>query len=174
METKHPEHGGPGDGYERRDANIPALLKLGLGLAVLIAVTMVSMTWAFSIFDKYEPLGPPAASFVNSRQLPTGPLLQAAPHVELKDYCAAQQNNVGTYAWVDKQQGTVRIPVDRAMDLILQQGLPARAVNSASSDGTPAAELPGVAIGTQNAQAASYLQGPCGYLADPAVNAPKD
>jgi hypothetical protein len=31
-----------------------------------------------------------------------------------------------TYAWVDRNAGTVRIPVDRAKDLALERGLPAR------------------------------------------------
>ena len=119
-----PPHAVQSEGYERRDANIPALLKFALGLALLIAVTLVAMKWTFSIFDKLMPLGAPAAPFEQSRQLPPSPMIQAAPHMELKDYCAAQQKNVEGYAWVDQQQGTVRIPVDLAMNLILEKGLP--------------------------------------------------
>ena len=178
MATKNhrhePPHAVQSEGYERRDANIPALLKFALGLALLIAVTLVAMKWTFSIFDKLMPLGAPAAPFEQARQLPPSPMIQAAPHMELKDYCAAQQKNVEGYAWVDQQQGTVRIPVDRAMDLILEKGLPARAASAGSSNGAPANDLPGVAIGAQNTQAASYLSGPCGYLAAPDVVAPKD
>lgn len=174
METKQPEQVGRGDGYEHRDASIPSLLKLGLGLAILIAVTLVAMKWTFRIIDRYEPLGPAAVPFASSSQPTPGPLLQAAPHMDLKEYCVAQQSNVSTYAWVDKQQGTVRIPVDRAMDLILQQGLPVRASGGAPSGAAPAMDMPGSTVGGQNTQAASYLQGPCGYLADQDVAVPKD
>ena len=169
-----PSHPVQSEGYERRDANIPALLKFALGLAVLIAVTLVAMNWTFKIFDTLLPLGPPAAPFEQARQLPPSPRLQAVPHMELKDYCEAQQKNVDSYAWVDQQQGTVRIPIDRAMDMILQQGLPARTASSGGSNGTPGNDLPGVAIGAQNTQAATYTEGPCGYLAPPDVVAPKD
>ena len=169
-----PSHAVQSEGYEHRDANIPALLKFALGLALLIAVTLVAMKWTFNIFDKLMPLGEPAAPFEQSRQLPPSPMIQAAPHMELKDYCAAQQNNVEVYAWVDQQQGTVRIPVDLAMNLILEKGLPSRTASAGSSSGAPANDLPGVAIGAQNTQAASYLSGPCGYLAAPDVVAPKD
>lgn len=168
MEIKRPGPEPDNEGYERRDVDIPALLKLALGLAVLIAVTLVLVKISFGIFDKLEPLGPPASPFSDVRQLPPAPRLQPAPHMELKDYCAAQQNNVNSYAWVDQKQGTVRIPIDRAIDLIMQQGLPARA-----SSGAPA-DLPGITVGAQNTQAASYEDGPCGYLADPAVTPPKD
>ncbi len=169
METKRPGPEPENEGYERRDVDIPALLKLALGLALLIAVTLVVIKWTFAEFDKLEPLGPPASPFSDVRQLPPAPRLQPAPHMELKDYCVAQKNNVDSYAWVDQKQGTVRIPVDRAMDLILQKGLPARA-----SNGAPATDLPGIAVGAQNTQSASYLEGPCGYLADPGVVPPKD
>jgi hypothetical protein len=189
MATKHHGHepspqAVQSEGYERRDANIPALLKFAFGLGLLLAVTLVAMKWTFSIFDKLMPLGAPAAPFEQARQLPPSPMIQATPHMELKDYCAAQQKNVEGYSWVDQQQGIVRIPVDRAMDMILQQGLPARpasqgSANGASasatySNGAPASDLPGVSVGAQNTQAASYLSGPCGYLAQPDVSAPKD
>jgi len=189
MATNRPQREGLGDGYEHRDANIPALLKLGLGLAVLIAVTLVAMKWTFDIFDKVQPLGPPAAPFISAeaRQLPPGPRVQAAPHLDLKDYCSAQQSNVQTYAWIDQKQGTVRIPVDRAMDMILQQGLPTRAssgaattdangtvANGGSSSGANAATLPGTMVGAQNTQAASYLNGPCGYLTEGDVTPPSE
>lgn len=177
METKHPVPGagghgagnGQNDGYEKRDANIPALLKLALGLAILIAVTLVAMKWTFSIIDRLTPLGPPSAPFKEAPEFPPSPRLQAAPHMELQDYCTAQVNRVDSYAWIDQQQGIVRIPIDRAIDLILQKGLPVRA-----STGAPASDLPGVTVGAQNTQAASYLEGPCGHLADSGEIPPKD
>jgi len=32
-----------------------------------------------------------------------------------------------TYGWVDEKAGTVHIPIERAMDLLVQRGLPVRA-----------------------------------------------
>jgi hypothetical protein len=31
-----------------------------------------------------------------------------------------------SYGWVDENAGTVRIPIERAMDLLVQRGLPVR------------------------------------------------
>jgi len=39
---------------------------------------------------------------------------------------AAQERELTTYGWVDKEKQTVRIPIDRAMELLAQRGLPAR------------------------------------------------
>jgi hypothetical protein len=44
----------------------------------------------------------------------------------------AQEEKLNTYDYIDKQAGTVRIPIERAMELIAQRGLPVR-------DGAPSA-----------------------------------
>jgi hypothetical protein len=43
-----------------------------------------------------------------------------------------EENTLYSYGWVDEKAGTVRIPIDRAMDLLVQRGLPVRAENVAS------------------------------------------
>ena len=42
---------------------------------------------------------------------------------------AAEQQVLTTYGWVDRNAGVVRIPIDEAMKLAIQRGLPARAVS---------------------------------------------
>jgi hypothetical protein len=44
---------------------------------------------------------------------------------------------LATYDWVDQKAGTVRIPIDRAMELIAQRGLPMR--TQAVAEGAAAA-----------------------------------
>lgn len=161
MATEHHSSDGPsgnGAGYERRDANLRSLLQFGFWLAVLLVVTLVGMKFTFDYFAKTEPLGPASSPLVEpgARVLPPSPRLQSRPHLELKDYCEAQQKQVNAYAWVDQQSGVVRIPVDRAMDLTLAHGLPARA----------AAEIPaGSAAGIASVAEVPDASGPCGYLA---------
>lgn len=172
MATKHPHTpdapGGPGPGYERRDANVRALLQFAFWLAVLIAVTLVGMTWTFNYFKRTEPLGPPASPLVkpDARVLPPSPRLQVQPHLELKDYCEGQQAKVNTYGWVDQQSGVVRIPVDRAMDLVLTRGLPARSPAEAPAASSAVAAVPSVPGGAD-------VQGPCAYLAPPSGGEPE-
>jgi hypothetical protein len=43
------------------------------------------------------------------------------------------------YGWVDRNAGTVRIPIDRAKDLLMERGLPVRGASPAAPEGgTPA------------------------------------
>src|SRR5271170_2149217 len=95
METKHthPEPD-PGAGYERRDANIGDLLQFGFWLAVVLVVTLFAMRWTYHYFARTEPVGPPASPFTDVREIPSGPLLQVTPHVDLQTYCEGQQQQV--------------------------------------------------------------------------------
>jgi hypothetical protein len=169
METKHNHNEEAPDasaGYEKRDASISVLLQFGFWLAVVIVITLFGMAWAFNYFSRIAPLGKPAAPSAvvspNVRELPPSPMVQATPHEDLVDFCQQQEQNVNTYGWVDRQAGIVRIPISRAMGLILAKGLPAR----------PASEAPtGAAApdpGTPTVAGGDEIQGPCAYLANPA------
>jgi hypothetical protein len=161
MATKHSEKSNvPVDasaGWEKRDVNIKGLFQFAFWMAVVLIVTMVGMRLTFSSYKKAMPLGPTMSPMVkeDARMIPSGPLLQVHPHQELETYCSAQQQNVSTYAWVDRPSGVVRIPVDRAMELILAKGLPAR----------PASE--GTVVTTPTVAGETDVEGQCGYLSEP-------
>lgn len=154
---------GHGDGYERSDADVRSLLKFGLTLLVILVAVVISMKWMFSHFAKSQELGPPASPFEDARVLPPQPRLQVQPRVDLQAYCEDQMQQLYTYGWVDPHNEVVRIPVDRAMDLLVQRGLPARGAGSETSSTTEAAE----AASTVGVPQASDLRGLCGYLVKP-------
>jgi len=119
-------------GYERRDADVRKLVQFGFWLAVILVVVLLAMHWVFSYYAKSQQLGPPASPFENARVLPPAPRLQANPRQDLLGYREQQQRELETYGWVDQPNGVVRIPIDRAMDLLLQRGLPTRAAPAAA------------------------------------------
>jgi hypothetical protein len=147
----------PGTGYEQRDANIPDLLKFGFWMAVVIVVTLFAMKWTFNYMERTQVVEAPASPFVKPRELPPSPRLQVNGHQELKDYCEAQERELNTYGWVDQRLRVVHIPIDKAMDLVLKNGLPVRA-NPPTGAAAVAVPPPMVAGGDD-------LQGPCAYVA---------
>lgn len=164
METKHPagahsEHEA-GAGYERRDANIRGLLEFGFWLAMVLVVTLLAMKLTYHFYARIEPVGPPASPFVNVREIPPGPLLQVAPHIDLQTYCEGMEQQVNTYGWIDQPGGVVRLPVDRAMDLLLERGLPIR----------PASEAPpatsSVVMAAPLVPSVEDAQGQCSFVED--------
>lgn len=124
--------------HEIRDANIPALTAFGVGIVLTIAATMLFCFVIFRIYQNTMPMGQPATPYASSRQLPPEPRLQTSPRMDLEDYLDTQRNELGGYGWVDRQNGVVRIPVERAMELLLKQGFAVRTATGSSQ----AARLP--------------------------------
>jgi len=134
------EHGHKNSGvtYEKRDVNTRTILLFVAVLFVLLAVTFVSMRGLFGYFSETQNLGPGASPFDNSRALPPTPRLQAEPAADLEQVRQAQEEILNSYGWVDKANGTVRVPIDRAMDMLMERKLPAR---QNASPGANATEL---------------------------------
>lgn len=59
-------------------------------------------------------------------QLPPMPRLQPNPGAELVEFRAQQLEATTTYGWIDRDAGVVRIPVERAIEILAQRGLPHR------------------------------------------------
>lgn len=148
------------EGYERRDASIRGLLLFGLFLAAVLVFVFFSMKWTFDWLSAESPRGEPAAPFAQGRPLPPGPRLQASPHMDLRSYCTGQVQELNSYGWLDKNNGVVHIPIERAMDIVMQQGFPAR----------PESEIPSydkqavAPVGDVNALPATGIGGQCAFV----------
>jgi hypothetical protein len=162
METKHgpgqpPPAGGSQQAYEHSDANARGLLQSGAYLIAVLVVVFFAMWWLFDFYGKVQSLGKPASPFEDARVLPPAPRLQVQPRAELHAYCVEQDKLLNSYGWADEHNGVVRIPVDRAMELTLQQGLPARSPGDIpAGSSNPPRFTPDVADQDQT--------GPCGFV----------
>lgn len=54
------------------------------------------------------------------------PRLQVSPAADLQEFEARQHAVLNQYGWIDRSNGVVRLPLDRAVDLVLERGLPTR------------------------------------------------
>jgi cytoskeletal protein RodZ len=113
--------------HETTDASISALVKFGVGLFFLIVVVLAGANWMFNYFRNTQQLGPPASPFEESRTMPPQPRLQVRPAQDLKQLRTTEDERLNSYGWVDQKTGVARIPIDRAMDLLIEKGLPVRA-----------------------------------------------
>jgi hypothetical protein len=116
--------------HEGSDVNVRAILGFGAGLFVA-AVAIHLMVWLlFFYFSGREEMRavadyPLAAG--QAARVPPEPRLQINPREDLRALRAREEEILNGYGWVDKTAGVVRIPIDEAMKLTLQRGLPARA-----------------------------------------------
>jgi hypothetical protein len=136
-----------GAGYETRDANTSGVL---LFLALLAATVALVMLFSWRLFREYSVSinnSPPDSPFTGVREVPSAPRLQVTPREDLERILAEQQTKLETYGWEDRQAGTVRIPIERAMDLLVQKGLPVAspAAPDESRDNSSGNAGPGVA-----------------------------
>ena len=140
-------HGAPtpsGRGYETRDVNVGFLAIVVVGLFLLTLLGMGVSWWfetaeskAFQATD--QPPSPLAATLPKQ---PPEPRLQVTPATDLKKVRAEEDAALHSYAWIDAQSGLVRIPIDRAIELLAERGLPARP-QPAESGSTGARSAPG-------------------------------
>jgi hypothetical protein len=115
--------------HEESDVNIRAILGFGASLIVVAAVIHLLIYGLFTYFDSREGVKVPAEYPLAASQghhEPPEPRLQTDPRQDLADMRAKEDEVLGSYGWVDKNAGVVRIPIDTAMRLTLQRGLPSR------------------------------------------------
>jgi hypothetical protein len=127
---KGSEH--PRRGYEDSDVSTGRLFAFAAGVAGLVILGVLGSALVFRFFVRQQSLGPPASPFEDVRQLPPEPRLQTTAPQDLKRYRAEQDKILGSYGWVDPQAGIVRIPIQRAMEMLLEKGYPVRGSSPAA------------------------------------------
>lgn len=130
------EHGNPhedvnpGVSHERRDINVFQVTAFGIGLLLSCIVVVFAMWAMFDFFYARENAknasNPSALMMSEQQKLPPEPRLQAEPRVELKDLRADEEAILTSYGWIDPNKGIVRIPIDQAIDIVAQKGLPSK------------------------------------------------
>ncbi|MCL5742512.1 MAG: hypothetical protein M1541_01100 [Acidobacteria bacterium] len=116
----------PAAGHERRDVAVGRLLSFGAGLCFMVLLALVAMRILFGYYSWEQPSGPPPSPLARGLDVPPEPRLQFAEQADLRDERRTEDAILNSYGWVDRKAGVVRIPIDRAMDLLAERGLPAR------------------------------------------------
>lgn len=121
--------GGSGEGHETRDVDIRRVSILAGVLVLVIAAAMGLMVLMFDRLAAREAghQAPPSTLVEPpALRLPPEPRLQEDPVADLARMMAEEQAALDGYGWVDRERGVARIPVRRAMDILVQRGLPVR------------------------------------------------
>jgi hypothetical protein len=117
-----------GDKHDDREIDARSIIKMTTGLAVIIAASL-AVAWVISdslTREDKEAHPPPPAIAAAASTRPSDPRLQPEPKIDLETLRAEEQTKLHTYHWVDKNSGVVGIPIDRAIELVAERGLPSR------------------------------------------------
>ncbi|HLJ15094.1 MAG TPA: hypothetical protein VKV15_11395 [Bryobacteraceae bacterium] len=127
------KHGSNGVGHETGEASVRDIVLSGMVLAAGTVAVCFLMLFTFRLFSSYANPAPAAPPIQQQAIVPAsvpGPHLQVDPSQELRALHNEEHEVLTTYGWVDKEKNIVRIPIDRAMDKLLAQGLPVRKQNA--------------------------------------------
>lgn len=123
-------------GHEISDINPRRVALVALTLAAIVIAASLVTYGLFRFFYRSETSARPAPSPLSyAPEPPPEPRLSVEPGEELKALRAEEDAALKTYGWVDQEKGVVHIPIDRAIDILAQRGLPARATRSAPPAG---------------------------------------
>ncbi len=157
-------------GYERSDVGVTGILVFITALAIFVGVGGVLCYGIGKVINarmnKEDGPNSKWTKTVDVRQLgnfPSSPELQnkmaeitqtfPTPRVQtddgnqdIADLHAREDLLLSNYTWVDESKGTVRIPIERAMELIAQRGLPVaqpvQAQQPMTGDSAPTVPVP--------------------------------
>lgn len=104
--------------YERSDVPTRLVAWLATGLATFVVVTPLALPWIFPQTLSHTTLAARPALRSNA------PPLEVAPRETLQIVREDDAQFERDYGWSDRKRGMVRIPIDRAIDLLLRRGLP--------------------------------------------------
>lgn len=144
------QHGNPqGHGaIEHQDLSPRSILYFLIILGVSIIASIFILRGVYEFLDKHEKASQPVVNPLvtnvpeDTRHVAPGypqtafpnPRLEDDERTQLNGILTEQENTLNSYGWVDQQQGVVRIPIERAMDLLVQRGLPVRAQSSTAQN----------------------------------------
>jgi hypothetical protein len=148
MSSHGPKEIDASKGFEQTDAHIEGIVVFLTSLAILVVVVAVLCYGIGKVFNaelnredgpdtkwtktvEIRQLGnlPNSPDMQNkvaelTRSFPTPRLQTDDGNEDLAELHAREDLLLNNYSWVDRSKGVVRIPIERAMELVAQQGLP--------------------------------------------------
>ncbi|HUY34544.1 MAG TPA: hypothetical protein VMV69_17495 [Pirellulales bacterium] len=116
-----PSHG---PGHETRDVSGLYVSIFALALAAAVGLVLLLLIWLFDIFEARAERRDPLQSPLAGKQVPPEPRLEETTGATLSVLRLHEDNELTTYGWIDRRKGVVRLPIDRAIDLLAERGLP--------------------------------------------------
>ncbi|HET6645410.1 MAG TPA: hypothetical protein VFG65_07930 [Fimbriimonadales bacterium] len=114
-------------GYEPKDfLSKKALFYFGLSHFAGLAAVLVVVYLIYAFFLGTGPKFPKSPLANDITDTAVAPVLQSNPGADIKKLHIADAGRLDEYGWVDKDAGIAHIPIEKAIDIAVAKGLPAR------------------------------------------------
>jgi hypothetical protein len=136
---KHGHHEGA---YERQDLGARSVFTFLIGLTVMGLLVFGFLKVMLHVFEGYNRAHQPPQRSLAAKAVPVPenttyqksedgikaafpePRLEDKEFAKLREFREGEEEKLYTYGWVDQSAGTVHIPIERAMQLIVERGFP--------------------------------------------------
>ena len=110
-------------GHEPEGVSVGRILSIAGGLIAVIILSAAAIWGMLRLRGQPETSLGQAAPPVQPVNIPP-PRLQISPALDLENLLSRQRQQLNSYGWIDQKQGIVHIPIERAMELLVQRGYP--------------------------------------------------
>lgn len=110
----------------RTDVDIRSIARFGAVLFGIVAVVAVLVQLTLGAMARRPLPGHERRSPLAIDAPPPEPRLQTSPADDMAALRARDAEILGSYGWVDRAHGIVRVPIAEAKKMVLKKGLPSR------------------------------------------------
>jgi hypothetical protein len=139
-----PGHGRTEAKYEKTDIDARKVAVWGLVLVAIVCA--IGIAGSFLVFRylerKTESDVAPPSELYRLQQPPPEPRLLPQPWRNMEELRVASEKHLNSYGWADRPNGVVRVPIDRAIGLLAERGLPVRRDGLSAAPPAPAGATP--------------------------------
>lgn len=112
-------------GHEVADVSVRGIFVFALFTIGVLVFGHFALTYLGNRFmEQRLAEGIPQSPVAGEPEAPPAPNLQAEPKRDYVVFIEGQRAQVRDYGWVDRPSGSVRIPIEEAMRLIAERGVP--------------------------------------------------
>jgi hypothetical protein len=113
-------------GYERTDAHAGATIRAGFYILAVMFLTALVLVPMYRFLGRRERAEQkPAATLLKpAGAAPSFPRLVAAEPATLAEFRAQEAAFLSGWGWVEKDKGIARMPIDEAIKIVAERGLP--------------------------------------------------
>jgi hypothetical protein len=127
MSSEHQHHSNGDRDYADLDIRLKPIVKFTVGLTLFVILTFwVSKIGLQAWLRDRAAKDVPISEFAQDRVIPPEPRLQVNEQLTLQEQRGMEREQLESYGWVDQGAGVVRIPIQHAIDILAERGLPAR------------------------------------------------
>lgn len=113
---------GSSSGYEHREASIKLIVGSLVVLAICVVITCALTVLMFRVLRATTGQASRLSNISHAAEIPPEPRLQVDGWVQLENLRKHENQVLGTYG-IDAETSTIHIPIDKAMDVLLQHGI---------------------------------------------------